>query len=78
MEKETICEVGCLLSSVSMALNHYQIQVDNHEVDPGTLNTWLRENKGYFSDDGMIEKTLDKLSGVFYTGIKISECPIED
>ena len=62
IEKETICKVGCLLTSVSMALNYYNIKADGQLVDPGVLNKWLRDNNGYTSNDDLYEERLEKLS----------------
>lgn len=49
--KKTICEVGCLMSSVSMALNGKGIEITNNAqlmiADPAVLNKWLRNNGGY-------------------------------
>ena len=68
MESQTICDVGCLLSSVSMAFTFYHVRVNDKPVDPGTLNTWLKENGGYLSNDELIETTLEQLSGIHYKG----------
>ena len=38
----TICGVGCALSSVAMALAGI-----GKSYDPGTLNVWLKSNSGY-------------------------------
>ncbi|KAJ3431001.1 hypothetical protein M0812_02677 [Anaeramoeba flamelloides] len=47
---DTICQVGCLMSSTSMAINGHSIKIDGKNSDPETLNAWLRANDGY--DDG--------------------------
>ncbi|KAL4467229.1 hypothetical protein ABPG72_005854 [Tetrahymena utriculariae] len=44
---ETICKVGCLLSSVSMALNSYGKTVDGQSSNPKTVNDWLKAHSGY-------------------------------
>ncbi|KAL4426791.1 hypothetical protein ABPG74_006588 [Tetrahymena malaccensis] len=46
---KTICRIGCLISSVSMALNSYGVQIDGQEANPSTLNQWLSQNGGYSS-----------------------------
>ncbi|KAL4426794.1 hypothetical protein ABPG74_006591 [Tetrahymena malaccensis] len=46
---KTICKIGCLVSSVSMALNSYGIQLDGQDSNPGTLNEWLQQNGGFSS-----------------------------
>ncbi len=68
MESQTICEVGCLLSSVSMGFTFHHVRVDDKPVNPGTLNTWLKENGGYLSNDELIETALQQLSGIHYKG----------
>ena len=42
MGNKTICQVGCLISSVSMALNSRNLTIDGQDSNPGTLNAWLR------------------------------------
>lgn len=43
----TVYQVGCLMSSTSMALNQRGILIDGKPSTPGTLNAWLRDNHGY-------------------------------
>ena len=38
---ETICKIGCLLSSIAMGLSG-----TGHSYDPGQLNKWLKANGG--------------------------------
>ena len=47
MGNKTICQVGCLISSVSMALNSRNLTIDGQDSNPGTLNAWLRTHEGY-------------------------------
>lgn len=66
----TICRVGCLISSVSMAFNYYNITVNGQSIDPGVLNVWLRDNNGYNEHSGLKEKVLEKLSPrITYNGM---------
>ena len=48
---KTVCAVGCLMSSTSMALRErgVAIPVDGqpHDATPGTLNAWLKAHGGY-------------------------------
>ncbi len=44
MINQTVCHVGCLMSSVSMALRKNGILIDGKPATPGTLNAWLRVN----------------------------------
>lgn len=69
IEKDTICEVGCLLSCIAMALNGHHILVDGQSANPANLNTWLQQNNGYLANDELLEGTLQKLSpNVTYVG----------
>eukprot|EP00042_Codosiga_hollandica_P028586 m.151051 g.151051 ORF g.151051 m.151051 type:complete len:357 (+) comp52812_c0_seq2:78-1148(+) len=62
MQTSTICEVGCLMSSVSMALNSYAIPVNGSPANPGTLNTWLQQNGGYEGDNDLDEAAVPMVS----------------
>lgn len=65
--------MGCLISSVSMALNYYHITIGHQPVNPGTLNAWLRANNGYSGDD-LEEVSLERLSpNIKYIGMVESE-----
>jgi len=46
---ETICQVGCLMSSISMAMggNHITIPPKAEESTPLSVDHWLQENKGF-------------------------------
>ena len=46
----TICQVGGLVSSVSMVLHSRGIMIDGQEATPTTLNTWLKRNGGYIGN----------------------------
>lgn len=43
---KTICQVGCLMSSVAMALSGV-----GHNYNPSTLNSWLKGHGGYVGGD---------------------------
>jgi hypothetical protein len=62
IKTETICAVGCLMSSTSMALGGHHIPVGNRIADPGTLNEWLRNNGGYTSGNDLIESMVPKVA----------------
>eukprot|EP01111_Echinosteliopsis_oligospora_P005887 TRINITY_DN1962_c0_g2_i1.p1 TRINITY_DN1962_c0_g2~~TRINITY_DN1962_c0_g2_i1.p1 ORF type:complete len:224 (-),score=51.96 TRINITY_DN1962_c0_g2_i1:200-871(-) len=62
---DTICAQGCAMSSLSMALNGHGYSLNNTtisnvddgddvniQIDPKTLNAWLRANNGYVVIDG--------------------------
>jgi hypothetical protein len=57
----TICEVGCLMSSVAMALNGRMISLPTAEADPGSLNKWLRNNGGYTNSSALEETVVPKI-----------------
>lgn len=61
IETKTVCTVGCLMSSTSMALNGSGVRVGENGTNPGSLNAWLRANGGYTSGDDFIESALPKL-----------------
>lgn len=46
MHVKTLCDVGCLESSISMALRGWRVPVGDKPSNPGTLNQWLLENSG--------------------------------
>ncbi|EDQ92457.1 uncharacterized protein MONBRDRAFT_22141 [Monosiga brevicollis MX1] len=61
MGKDTICQVGCLMSSTSMALNSAGISIDGNAANPGTLNAWLKANGGYVDGEDMDEAVVPKI-----------------
>ena len=61
MVTDTICEVGCLMSSISMAISGWGIYIDGNASNPATLNTWLRDNNGYNSDNDLEESDIPNI-----------------
>jgi hypothetical protein len=59
---DTVCQVGCLMSSVSSALAGTDIWIDNVTATPATLNAWLRANNGYTSGSGLKESAIPKIN----------------
>lgn len=49
----TICKVGCLMSSVSMAMAGLGKQIDGHSVTPAVLNSFLKAHGGYSGNSYM-------------------------
>jgi len=43
----SVCRIGCLMSSVSMALNGLGKSVNGQSPNPGVLNAWLKSHGGY-------------------------------
>lgn len=63
MVSTTICKVGCLMSSTSMALRGNGIQIDGAiPANPGTLNQWLKNNDGYDSSNDFKESVLPNIT----------------
>jgi len=59
---ETICAVGCLMSSISMALRGHSIEIDGLNSDPGVLNHWLQQNGGYDDDNDLDEEVVPNIN----------------
>lgn len=56
-DRKTVCAVGCLMSSTSMALAQRGILIDGKPSTPGSLNTWLRANGGYLAGTNDLEES---------------------
>ncbi|EGC38213.1 hypothetical protein DICPUDRAFT_29096 [Dictyostelium purpureum] len=66
---QTVCNVGCLMSSCSMAIAGKGITLDGNLSNPGSLNEWLRNNEGYVGDDLLEESVLENISnGIQWVG----------
>lgn len=59
---QTVCQVGCLMSSTSMALDGHKIKINNgtgsYTATPGSLNAWLKANGGYTQGNDMEESVV--------------------
>ena len=63
MVTTTICKVGCLMSSTSMALAGNGILIDDSiPANPGSLNAWLRKNDGYDKSNDFEENVLPNIT----------------
>lgn len=51
-ERATICQEGCAMSSVSMALAGLGVTLDGAPVTPASMNSWLESHGGYTCIDG--------------------------
>jgi len=60
---QTICDVGCAMSSVAMMLNTKGVN-----VDPGSFNTWNQHNGGYASGCDIIWQKSDAFGKTKYQG----------
>ncbi|KJE95642.1 hypothetical protein, variant [Capsaspora owczarzaki ATCC 30864] len=63
IDTETICQVGCLMSSISMAIHGWQIKINGTSSNPQSLNNFLRANNGYIGDD-LDESAVPKINPV--------------
>eukprot|EP01132_Coremiostelium_polycephalum_P006078 gene6078-7572_t len=59
---DTVCQVGCLMSSISMAIAGKGIMIDNQLSSPGSLNSWLKANQGYTEQNDLIESVIPGIS----------------
>ena len=50
----TICSAGCLMSSVSMILNDCGRKINDQDITPKNLNSWLRRYGGYVDGDNLV------------------------
>lgn len=55
LSNPTIDRWGCVVTSVAMILKYHNINefIDGTPIDPGSLNNWLKNNKGYMTGYGM-------------------------
>jgi len=71
MTKQTICKVGCFMSSVASGVRDHGIKFKLPAFgelpvtsNPGTFNDWLRRNGGY-TDDNFISDSVSGLCKAF-------------
>ena len=69
---ETICDAGCLMSSIAMILSDCNRTVDAQDASPRTLNAWLTRNGGYVNENLFIWGAVQKYGLVFQGKIKPS------
>eukprot|EP00828_Plagiopyla_frontata_P008389 TRINITY_DN1417_c0_g1_i6.p1 TRINITY_DN1417_c0_g1~~TRINITY_DN1417_c0_g1_i6.p1 ORF type:complete len:210 (+),score=22.80 TRINITY_DN1417_c0_g1_i6:13-642(+) len=62
---DTICQVGCLMTSVSMALNGHGWTLERAPINPGLLNTWLKQVGGYVSGSELVNSIICKLDSPY-------------
>jgi len=62
MVKQTVCGVGCLMSSTAMAINGFNITIEGQMSNPGVLNAWLRANHGYVGTDMLDEDVVPQIN----------------
>jgi uncharacterized protein YraI len=57
----SMCREGCLVSSISMALNGLGKTINGQSANPGTLNAWLGGNGGYVNGNDFIWASVGRL-----------------
>jgi hypothetical protein len=65
--KRTMCQSGCLVTSIAMALNDNGKTINRKAVDPQTLNKWLKNNGGFVSGNTFVWGSVGKL-GMSFVG----------
>ena len=65
----TICDIGCLISSVSSMLNGYGILIEGQPSTPHTINQYLINHDGYNMTDWFIWTSLSAF-GFKHLGIQ--------
>jgi len=68
---KTICQVGCLMTSVSMVLNGMGKSINGKKMNPDVLNNYLTKNGGYVSGDEFVWSKVDSFGLKFIT----NSCP---
>lgn len=70
--RSTIARCGCAITSMVMLGRYYDIDIgiDNTNVDPGNINAWLTDNKGYTSDGSLYWAKGVEYLGFIENGIK--------
>ena len=68
MVNTTVCKVGCLMSSTSMALAAHGIDIHSVSSNPGSFNAWLRTNHGYVGANNFEEDAVDRVSSLLPKG----------
>lgn len=62
MDTKTVCQVGCLMSSTSMAISGSNILIPpSSPSNSGTLNAWLKANGGYDGSNDFIESVAQQI-----------------
>ena len=64
MVNTTVCKVGCIMSSTSMALAGHGIDVNGLDSNPGSFNQWLRTHNGYIGANNFEEGSIDNVSSL--------------
>ena len=60
--EKDLCSIGGDVSSLAMLLDDCDQDLYGFDVNPGTLNRWLKENNGYQNGNDIIWNAINKLS----------------
>ena len=60
---ENICKIGGGLSSIASLLKKCDQGFYGFDVNPGSLNKWLKENNGYSNGDQIVWNKIDNIYG---------------
>lgn len=63
----SVCDAGCAMSSVAMALTTMGEHVDGKRATPGALNNWLRHHGGYVGGDELVWNAVSALGSMHMT-----------
>lgn len=61
--KSTICQIGCAMSSLAMALASYGVKLAGAVINPGSFNDYLKATGGYVNGQLLVWSGGDKLGG---------------
>ena len=64
MDNLTLCDVGCLVTSTSMAIGGHNISVAGATSSPQSLNAWLRAHGGYDGANDLYESAVPGVNPV--------------
>ncbi len=59
---ERICAAGSATTCVAMVLEECEQELYGWDVNPGSLNRWLKENNGYVDQNKIVWSATNKLS----------------
>ena len=75
---KTICDLGGAVSSLAMILDDCDQDLYGFDVNPGSLNKWLKENNGFTNGNQIVWSRTDSLTnGVKYVTVTSSDTSIK-
>ena len=73
---KTVCQSGCLMSSVAMVLSDCRKTISGQAANPKTLNVWLRNNGGYVSGNLFVWASVQPF-GLSFVGFASTDADIK-